>query len=154
MFDNTYSLEYDENITFAFDSVGPQGVIRKMVQYQRIESTDYYNLAFGDRIGNTNDIDDLVVSNNGDLQKILSTVAQTVITFTQQFPSASIVATGSTSARTRLYRIGISKHLLAIEESFEIFGFKEDNWHKFEMNTHYEVFLIKLKKYYENKRNE
>ncbi len=131
MLDNTYTLEYDENITFAFDSVGPQGVIRKIVQYQRIESTDYYNLAFGDRIGNTNDIDDLVVSNNGDIQKVLSTVAQTVITFTHQFPSVSIVATGSTPARTRLYRIGISKYLLAIEESFEIFCFKEDNWHKF-----------------------
>ena len=146
MVSNAYTLEYDEHVTFAFESVGPRGIIHKVVQYQRIESTDYYNLAFGDRIGDTSDIDDLVVSNNGDIQKILSTVAQTVITFTQQFPSASVVATGSTAARTRLYRIGISKNLLAIEESFEVFGLKEDTWHKFEINTNYEVFLIKLKR--------
>jgi hypothetical protein len=58
-----------------------------------------------------------------------------------------IFATGSTVARTRLYRIGISNNLDAIRVDFEIFGLTKDkNWVQFEKRKDFEAFLVKRKK--------
>ncbi len=54
-------------------------------------------------------------------------------------------AYGSTTARTRLYRIGISNHLKETSGDFEIFGELEHGWERFMKNTHYRAFIIKLK---------
>ena len=40
-------------------------------------------------------------------------------------------AYGSTAARTRLYRIGISNHLEEKTEDFEIFGELEHGWERY-----------------------
>jgi hypothetical protein len=62
-----------------------------------------YNLAFGDKDHSTGEIDDKVISNNGDSEKVLATVVATVYAFTDKYPETWIYATGSTKARTRLY---------------------------------------------------
>ena len=72
-----------------------------------LSGKDLFNIGFGDKNLETGDIDDKVVSNNGDSDKVLATVV--VYTFTDLNPETLIYATGSTKARTRLYRMGISK---------------------------------------------
>jgi hypothetical protein len=95
----------------------------------------------------TGDIDDTVITNNGDSEKVLATVAATLYTFTDKFPEAMVFASGSTSARTRLYRIGISNNLDVINADFEIFGLtKDNNWVKFEKKKDFDAFLVKRKK--------
>ena len=56
-----------------------------------------------------------------------------------------IYARGSNSARTRLYRIGITNNLIKIRKDFEVFGLKDDQWNEFRKNTEYKAFLIKRK---------
>ena len=76
MLENTYTTELNDDFDFfEFDSVGPNGIIRKLVQYIKVPGTVYYNLAFGDKISQTNELDDLVVTNNSDTQKVMATVA-------------------------------------------------------------------------------
>jgi len=87
---------------FEFYSEGPKGVIKKVVEYQKTSGENVYNLAFGDYDEETKNINDLSVTNNGDSLKVLATVASTVYAFIDKHPNASIVATGSTSIRTRL----------------------------------------------------
>jgi hypothetical protein len=78
---------------------------------------------------------------------VLATVAATLYTFTDKFPKAMVFASGSTSARTRLYRIGISNNLDAINADFEFFGLtKDNNWVKFEKRKDFDAFLVKRKK--------
>jgi hypothetical protein len=63
-------------------------------------------------------VDDSIRSNNGDRDKVLATVAFTALDFTDEFPEALIVMEGSTSARTRLYQMGIGNNLLDNQRKF------------------------------------
>lgn len=142
-----YQLESDRKLLlFEFVSVGPKGRIKKIIQYTETNLKDYYNLAFGDKSEETGAIDDSVVTNNGDSQQVLATVASTVYAFTEKHPNAWIYARGSNNVRTRLYRIGITNNLLEIKKDFEVFGLKDDQWHEFRKETEYKAFLIKRKK--------
>ena len=73
----------------------------------------------------TGDFDDFVITNNQDTIKVLATVAASVYAFSDVYPNARIYATGSTPARTRLYRMGISNNLEELQEQFDVFGFLE-----------------------------
>lgn len=131
---------------FEFYSEGPKGVIKKVVEYQKTSDENVYNLAFGDYDEETKNINDLSVTNNGDSLKILATVASTVYAFIDKHPKASIVATGSTSIRTRLYRMGITNNLAEISKDFYIFGFtKDEQWEEFIVGEDYEAFLVTKK---------
>jgi hypothetical protein len=133
---------------FEFISEGPKGRIRKMVQYTFTGTENVYNLAFGDYNEETRTIDDITITNNGDSIKVLATVASTVYAFIEKYPEAWIFATGSTSVRTRLYRMGISNNIEEIKADFDVYGLTIDEniWEEFMLGEDYEAFLITKKK--------
>jgi predicted small secreted protein len=133
-------------MTFEFISEGQKGLIRKLVRYQPTNLKDVFNLAFGDKDLSTGNIDDSVISNNGDSEKVLATVVATVYAFTDKYPDSWIYATGSTASRTRLYRMGITKFLSEVNEDFEILGDRNNEWETFKINIDYEGFLVRRKK--------
>jgi hypothetical protein len=132
-------------MVFEFTSQGPKGQIPKLVKYSETNLKDMYNLAFGDKDTKTGRINDTIISNNGDSDMILSTVVSTVYAFTDKYPDAWVFATGSTKARTRLYRMGITKYITEIKKDFQVFGLRDDEWEKFEKEVEYEAFLVKRK---------
>jgi len=139
-----YQLKSSEKLwTFEFISEGSRGKISKIIQYTPTNLKDVYNLAFGDKDKNTGQIDDMIISNNGDSEKVLATVIASVYAFTDKYPDAYIYATGSTSARTRLYRMGISKYLDEVLNDFEIYGEVKDGWVQYEKDVDYLSFLVK-----------
>jgi len=141
-----YEYLTEENAElYKFTSVGINGEVKKLVVYTQMLEHDIYNLAFGDYNEATDSIDDKVVTNNDDSQKVLATVASTLYVFTDKHPNVWIYATGSTDARTRLYRIGITNNFEAIEQDFKIFGLHNDEWLEFEKGKNYEAFLVKRK---------
>ena len=76
----------DKLMSYEFISEGPKGLIQKMVQFKQTNLKNVYNLAFGDKNHETREIDDLVISNNGDSEKVLSTVVATIYAFTDKYP--------------------------------------------------------------------
>jgi hypothetical protein len=141
-----YQLESINDLTvFEFISEGPKGNIVKWIQYSKINDTNYYNLAFGDKKEGENDIDDEIITDNKDSYKVLATVAFSVITFTERFKEAIIVATGSTKSRTRLYQISISQNLEELEQYFNVYGYNESQWVKYKINIPYKAFMVKRK---------
>lgn len=68
-------------------SVGRKGAIPKIVQYSETNLNGFYNLGFGDKSLQTDEVDDAVISDNGDRQKVLATVAATVYAFTDRYPT-------------------------------------------------------------------
>lgn len=142
-----YQYKAEEHFEFfEFYSEGPKGIIKKVVEYQKTSDENVYNLAFGDYDDEAKSINDLTVTNNGDSLKVLATVASTVYAFTEKHPNAWIIATGSTSVRTRLYRMGITNNLDEISEDFIIFGYtKDEQWVEFEIGEDYEAFLVTKK---------
>ncbi|MGB4848959.1 MAG: hypothetical protein WBP41_13635 [Saprospiraceae bacterium] len=142
-----YQLTSSENLmTYEFVSDGPKGRIPKLVQYSPTNLKDVYNLAFGDRDLHTGQINDEIISNNGDSEKVLATVVATIYAFTDKHPDAWIYATGSTKSRTRLYRMGVSKNLADAKADFEIYGELKDDWVSFKNGIEYDGFLVKRKK--------
>lgn len=146
MLDNHYDLDTSKDFqTYEFVSQGLNGNITKVVSYYEINIKGFYNLGFGDKDPITGFVSDLTVSNNGDSQKILATVAATLYTFTNKYPSATIIASGSTEARTRLYRMGISNNIEEIEKDFIVLGLTETDWEIFQKNVSYGAFLVQRK---------
>lgn len=134
-------------LDFEFESVGPNGCIKKMIRYSPviIDKTIYFNLAFGDWDDQTKEINDQVISNNGDTEKILATVAKTVVSFLAYHRNAIIIAQGSTIARTRLYQMAISRNWSNISLYVHILGSIDNRWEKFRKGVNYEAFLVTLK---------
>lgn len=118
------------------------GDIVKVVRCTEINVRGFYNLGFGDKDSITGFINDLTVTNNGDSQKVLATVAATLYAFVGRNPDAVVIATGSTEARTRLYRMGITNNLENIEKDFLVFGLVNDEWKPFRKNITYGAFLV------------
>lgn len=70
-----------ELLSYEFVSEGPKGFITKRIQFTLVNRQGVYNLAFGDKDPVTGEIDDKVVSNNGDSEKVLATVVGAVFAF-------------------------------------------------------------------------
>ena len=141
-----YELKSGEKLeVFEFISVGPKGQIVKLVQFTPTNYKDLYNLGFGDKNIETGRINDTVISNNSDSEKVLATVVTTLYAFTEKHKEAIIYATGSTKSRTRLYRMGISKYLDEVADDFEIYGEINNDWELFKKDVEYEAFLVKRK---------
>lgn len=138
----------DSYLDFEFTSNGPRGQFKKIIRYspQNAGGVTYFNLGFGDLNEETGTVDDKVVTNNADRDKILATVATSVLIFTSHFPDALVYATGSTSARTRLYQIGISANWKDIDEILHVYGFEQEKgWQPFQKNFNYQAFLVRRK---------
>lgn len=141
-----YELKAEKSLmVFEFKSIGKNGEIPKIIKLTETNIEGVYNLAFGDKDPLTTELDDAIVSNNGDSEKVLATVVSSVYAFTDKYPNVWIYATGSTSARTRLYRMGISKYLNEIREGFVLFGLRNNDWEEFSKGIEYEAFLTKRK---------
>ena len=141
-----YTVEINTDQTvYQFVSEGAKGDIIKVVRYSTTNLKDFYNLGFGDLNKETGIIDDKIVTDNGDGEKVLATVAATLYAFTFQYPDAWVFVQGSNAARTRMYRIGITKYLAEIEQDFTILGLLEKQWQPFHKNQNYEAFVAKRK---------
>jgi hypothetical protein len=142
-----YQLNAEEDLTvFNFISEAPKGKITKIIEIKETNLKGFFNLAFGDKNQETGTIDDTIVTNNNDTEKVLATVLSAVYAFTDLNPDAWVYATGSTDSRTRLYRMGINKYLSQVENDFEIYGEKVNQWCKFDKNSDFEGFVVKRKK--------
>lgn len=132
----------DVSIEYKFYSQGPRGMIRKFIHFDKI-SDNYYNLSFGDLTSQAGTFLDETVSNNKDAEKVLITVAHAVLNFTKEQPEAIIYAEGSSSGRSRLYRIYINKYWKIISRYFYIYGTLADGSRiKFRKDKDFISFLV------------
>lgn len=142
-----YPLAAEKTLmVFEFLSEGPKGKIRKIIKFEKTSKDKVYNLGFGDLNETTGEVDDKVVTDNGDMEKVLATVVGAVYAFTDKYPKYWVYAVGSTAARTRRYQMGISRFLTDVKRDFEVYGLKEGAWEPFRVGVNYEGFLAKRKK--------
>ena len=97
----------------------------KIVVYQHIEG-NLLNLAFGDSNGELGFINDIIVSDNKDTEKVLATVASTIFDFFSVYKGTLVLAKGSTHSRKRLYRRYLSIFLEYIDQEF--FVIRRTRW--------------------------
>lgn len=141
-----YSFGQSDDATqFFFESIGPKGVIQKIIIFSPTEETDIFNLALGDYDPPTGKIDDKAISDNGDAAKILATIFKVTHHYLSSNPQHFVYFEGNTPARNRLYRIAISRAIAELTDYFAMFGFCHDSWESFGSNRPYEAFLIRRK---------
>lgn len=141
-----YSVRISEDcMSYYFDSIGPKGVIKKVVTYKkssRWAGFDLYNLSFGDWDDDKKEVDDSMVFDNGDRDKVLATVALTIMEFTKKYGRLAISAKGVTPVRTRLYQMAINANLEEIASHFFVYGFYNGDIWSFKPGINYEWFLV------------
>jgi hypothetical protein len=143
--ENRYQFHTNNSfLDYEFESIGPKGVIKKVARFSKI-GDNIYNFGFGDLDESTGEINDTVVSNNKDGDKVLVTVASIIETFTSVYINASVFIKGTTAARTRRYQMGINKYWPQISPVFEIFGFIKGIWELFQPGENYDAFLGRRK---------
>ncbi|NML23215.1 hypothetical protein HHL16_20220 [Pseudoflavitalea sp. G-6-1-2] len=142
-----YDFEANDTFdSFSFESQGKNGTIKKRIDYRafsRLPNGDpVYNLGFGDWTEETELLDDTSISNNGDRDKVLATVAYTLISFNEKNGNIPVYARGVTPAKNRLYQMGINANLKEIKTMFDVYGSKDNQWVEFEPGCNYEAFLV------------
>jgi hypothetical protein len=140
-----YDIKMSEHLwSYEFYSEGPKGKIRKTVQFRpfNLEERTCFNLFLGDWNEEEKMFEDITVTNNQDCTKVLITVAQAVVEFTNSFSDAIVYFKGNTPSRTRLYQIGIAKNWTEVCTMFAVFGYINNEWQSFRKNVNYEAFLI------------
>ncbi|MBO9616085.1 MAG: hypothetical protein J7619_25550 [Dyadobacter sp.] len=130
-----------QNYVYSFVSEGRKGRVKKKVQFDLMQA-GIFNLGFGDWKDSDSGFDDLAITDNGDMEIVLSTVVRIAVEFLSENPGVIIHLTGSTPARTRLYRIIISNRYDAIRNGYSVWGYLNGGFHPFQKNINYEAFLI------------
>ena len=138
----TYAVQSLENLSFSFMSIGRHGIILKVIEFSEM-GKNVYNLGFGDYDFTKNDVDDKIVSDNGDTEKVLATVIGILHDFLKENPYSTVFIEGSTPVRTRLYQIAINTYFEEFSKEFLIFGNNQNASQPFQKNINYESFLIK-----------
>jgi hypothetical protein len=143
----SYIISPDETfLVYQFKSVGPNGQITKGVQFTKVNDAPLvYNLALGDIDPYTHVLNDRVITDNKDRDKIFATVAFVALDFCRHHIGASVLVNGNTKAKKRLYQIQISLYLSEIEKHFVVYGLieKDKKWEIFIKNKTYEALLVK-----------
>lgn len=142
--------KYDVKVTkdgnrYEFVSIGNKGSILKVIEFAPINQAEtIYNLGFGDVDPLTGNWDDKAVSNNGDRNRVLATVAGSVVDFLNRRPTVTVFAAGSTPLRNILYQRTLERFWNEVAESYEVLGFTEsDEWVLFEQKARFRAFLVR-----------
>jgi hypothetical protein len=98
-------LTYDY---YEFISEGKKGSVTKAILFLQDENRPFvYHCVMGD-VQEDKSIDAGIITNNGDMKNVLSTVVDSTILFLSQYPDCHVLIKGSNKARTRLYRMAIN----------------------------------------------
>lgn len=132
-----------DGLTYAFESRSNERTIQKYVIFTPINSR-CYNLALVD-LEEDGQLSDTSISNNDDLERVLSTVIQIILTFFNHNPDCKLSFAGSTPERTRLYRIVINKYIDNFSSYLSVEGISpEQHRETFKPNRPYVSFVPSL----------
>lgn len=144
MVENSYPINsFEDSTRFLFVSEGPGGRILKAISFDLL-SNGKWNLGFGDL--KNGQIDDMVISNNHDITKVLGAVAKSVFEFSERYPERNIVIYPVDTRRKRLYNLVFQRRLLEISIVFDIFGERRKHLEPYISEKTYDSFELIRKK--------
>jgi hypothetical protein len=140
MIRESYPLNIETSETvFKFDSIGTKGIIKKIICFENA-GDDYWNLGFGDET--ENDWSDVNISNNGDIFKVMETVAQATLIFSNRFPERIIVINPVDFKRKRLYNSIFRRRNVEISALFTIYASLNDDFFEYRAKIEFDFFLL------------
>lgn len=137
-----YEFSFSEDKTeFRFESTGSKGTIIKIVRFGTVRD-NLCNLAFGDLV--SDDFDDEIISDNGDLRKIISTLVNIVHSFALSNPTTRIAIVPVDNQRKLLYNRIFQQFEFEILAYFSVHGvfFNPRTKELFDPRKTYDAFVI------------
>lgn len=152
----------EEDSFYVFVSEGRQGKIKKAVLISPLSDdlNEYFdpvfNLAFGDVIAFEGwwMLDDSVRTGNGDMPKVIATVAAIAMNFLRKHPYCSLSFQGyidqksvlvGKNQRNMLYQRGIDSNWDELSAKLKFWGVKAGKFEKYTRRSTYDRILVKLK---------
>lgn len=136
-----YALEQNEATTqFVFFSEGNRGRVMKAVVLNPYDR-HRWNLAFGD-VGPDWEIDDRAITNNHDWARVLATVAQAAILFSEAYPNRSFVVFPVDDKRKRLYNWVFKRKITEIQGVFHVLAKRGRRWEAYCPDFEYDAFEL------------
>jgi hypothetical protein len=143
MITDAYSYIYFKKSTrFIFTSEGAKGKIVKIIQFSYLENNEW-NLGFGD--AHQGKIDDLILSNNQDIVRVMNTVAKAIYDFFQIYPDSTILIRPIDEKRKRFYNSIFQRHFKEIIFHFQIIGISKEIEEQYSPHKLYDNFKIMRK---------
>jgi len=134
----------NEGINYYFFSIGEKGCLKMEAQFIKSPVVRIYQFRFGVIENTTGVIDEYIVPNNNDTNKILNTIVWILYNFTNRFPECLIRFSGSTKVRTRLFLMWLNRNWDFANKYFIIFGSKSnEKWVRCRYGIRYSALLIK-----------
>ncbi len=135
-------------LDYSFESVSDSKIVNKAIAFQMFPGNPiFYNMALVD-VDDTGKINDLAISNNQDMARVLATVLNALLTFFGKYPNKLVHFKGSDEEgfRIRLYRIVIARELSKANELSEIYGqLSTGSYEYFQPNRPYIAFIFQLR---------
>ena len=131
-------------LLYTFIRGGKNGVIPKAIVFQEID-IELYNLALLDYDEQNKIWLDDSNTNNGDLSKVMATVAQTIVLFLDTYPTSSIYIEANSNSRNRLYHRIMTNYRAEFELYFEIEASFNGIKEPFSIGKKYDNFYIRKK---------
>jgi hypothetical protein len=135
-------ISSNDQTIFNFTSIGSKGNIQKIITFSVI-GDNLWNLGFGD--ASKTGWSDSAISNNGDIFKVMETIAQAAIIFTASFPERQLIINPVDSKRKALYNTIFKRKHQEILELFKITGILNNNLKNYDPNVNFDMFLIARK---------
>ncbi|SEJ12591.1 hypothetical protein SAMN05216327_106212 [Dyadobacter sp. SG02] len=148
-----------DDFTYIFISEGVKGKIAKGVLISPLPAasvypfSSVYNLGFGDFVNFDRKwiIDDSVRSGNGDMPKVIATVARIAMDFLTKNPDSVLSFEGymdeksalhGRNHRNVLYQRAINSNWAELSEEFRFWGVQEGKFEEYSVGTHYDQILV------------
>jgi hypothetical protein len=144
-----YSYNRLQSLRYNFTSRGRKNV-EKVVEFTPLAVRNVFNIGFGD-LKYDGTVDDKVITNNGDIIRVLSTIIHIIDDFMNEYPFAKVVFTGSTPTRTKLYQRILNTYWSSFTKQYDITALEQNSTGikevKFKPNYggEYIAFFIKRK---------
>lgn len=155
-------LNLEEDFIYVFVSEGIRGNILKAVLISPLpyhpeqHFNPLFNLGFGDITGRNEGwfLDDSVRSGNGDMPKVIATVARIAMEFLRKHPDCALSFQGyndqksvlhGKNHRNVLYQRGINSNWSELSAEFAFWGDKAGHVEQYIVGNQYDQILVKLK---------
>jgi len=152
----------EESSLYAFVSEGIQGKVQKAVLISPLSDDlaesfhPMFNLAFGDVVAFENRwiLDDSIRTGNGDMSKVIATVAAIAMEFLGKHPNCSLSFQGyidkksvllGKNQRNILYQRGIDSNWEELSGELRLWGVKGRKFEEYAPGNAYDRILVKLK---------
>jgi hypothetical protein len=140
MVENAYPYLASGKMTQAtFQSLGPKGIIIKVIRFEYVKE-NRWNLGFGDF--KRGQIETNKMTNNGDMAKVLATVAAATSAFLEEYPDRIVEIRPVDEKRKMLFNLVFSRRWEQIKEKAFVFGLKGNEREIYSPHQFYDSFEI------------